>query len=56
MSTPRIIVGITGASGAPYSVRLIECLAEAGCHVHLVASSLGRRLLADECGIKRLDA
>jgi 4-hydroxy-3-polyprenylbenzoate decarboxylase len=56
MSTPRIIVGITGASGAPYSVRLIECLTEAGCQVHLVASALGRRLLADECGIKRLDA
>ncbi|MFM7809103.1 MAG: UbiX family flavin prenyltransferase [Planctomycetota bacterium] len=56
MEPKRIIVGITGASGAPYAKRLLERLAQAECEIHLVASALGRRLLSDECGIKRLDA
>ena len=56
MDPKRIIVGITGASGAPYAKRLLERLAQAECEIHLVASALGRRLLSDECGIKRLDA
>ncbi len=51
----RIVVGITGASGAPYAVRVVELLTEAGVDVHLTVSSLGRRLLADELGLKRLD-
>ncbi len=55
MEPKRIIVGITGASGAPYAKRLLERLAHAECEIHLLASALGRRLLADECGIKRLD-
>jgi 4-hydroxy-3-polyprenylbenzoate decarboxylase len=55
MDPKRIIVGITGASGAPYAKRLLERLAQAECEIHLVASALGRRLMADECGIKRLD-
>ena len=56
MDPKRIIVGITGASGAPYAKRLLERLAQAECEIHLLASALGRRLMADECGIKRLDA
>ena len=56
MNPKRIVVGITGASGAPYAKRLLERLAQAECEIHLVASALGRRLMADECGIKRLDA
>lgn len=52
----RIVVGITGASGAPYAVRTIECLAAAGAEVHLACSAHGRRLLFDELGIRRLDA
>jgi len=54
--TNQIVVGITGASGGPYAVRLIDCLESAGVNVHLVASSYGQRLLADECGIRTLDA
>ncbi len=56
MQPKKIIVGITGASGAPYALRLIERLAEAECEIHLVVSPLGRRLLSDECGLSRLDA
>jgi flavin prenyltransferase len=51
-----IIIGITGASGAMYSVRIIELLAAADVEVHLAISALGRRLLFDELGMKRLDA
>jgi len=51
----RIVVGITGASGAVYARRVIQTLAAAGCEVHLTVSSLGRRLLFDELGLKRLD-
>ena len=54
-SSPRIVVGITGASGAAYAVRTIELLAAAGVEVHLACSDLGRRLLAEEMGITRLD-
>ena len=56
MATKRIVVGVTGASGGPYAVRLIDCLEAAGVEVHLIVSPLGRRLLAEECGIKELDA
>src|SRR5262245_31115782 len=52
----RIIIGITGASGAAYAQRVIELLAAANVEIHLAVSALGRRLLADELGIRRLDA
>ncbi len=56
MTTPqRIVVAITGASGAPYAVRTIELLAAADVQIHLAVSAHGRRLLFDELGIKRLD-
>ena len=48
----RIVVAVTGASGAPYAQRLLECLAEAGVHVDLVISPYGRRLMLDELGIE----
>jgi len=47
----RIIVGVTGASGAVYARRLIECLCRAGVETHLVVSPHGRRLLHDELNI-----
>ena len=51
----RVVVGITGASGAPYAVRVIEGLTAAEVEVHLTVSALGRRLLFDELGLKRVD-
>ena len=51
-----IVIGITGASGAAYAVRVIELLAAADVEIHLAISALGRRLLADELDIKRIDA
>lgn len=52
----RIVVGITGASGAVYARRLLECLAEAEADTHLVVSPHGRRLIADELGISQPSA
>tara|TARA_B100001123_G_scaffold244274_1_gene273093 strand:- start:2939 stop:3565 length:627 start_codon:yes stop_codon:yes gene_type:complete len=45
-----IAVGVTGASGAIYAVRTIAALLERGCHVDVVVSEFGRRLLRDELG------
>ena len=51
-STTRrsIAVAVTGASGAIYATRTIAALLERGCHVELVVSDYGRRLLRDELG------
>lgn len=50
----RIVIGVSGASGAPYAVRVIELLSLAGVEVHVAISQLGRRLLAEECGISTI--
>ena len=55
-SSKIIVMGITGASGGPYAVRLLDRLEAAGVTVHLVVSPLGQRLLATECGIKAVTA
>ena len=51
-TAPRrsIAVAITGASGAIYAMRTIAALLERGCHIELVISEYGRRLLRDELG------
>lgn len=58
-SSKSIAIGITGASGAVYAIRTVAALLEQGCHVELVASDFGRRLLRDELGadgaIEQLD-
>lgn len=47
---PSIAFAITGASGAIYAVRTLAALLERGCHVELVVSDFGRRLLREELG------
>ena len=44
----RLIVAITGATGAIYGVRLLEMLREAAIETHLVISPWGRRTLLHE--------
>ena len=46
----RIAFAITGASGALYAVRTMAALLERGCHLEVVISDYGRRLLHDELG------
>src|SRR5437763_5552059 len=55
-TTPPIVVGITGASGAPYAVRLLQALTAAHRPVSLIVSKYGMRLLATESGIDSMDA
>ena len=46
-----IVLAITGASGAPYAVRLLDVLARERVPVELLISSHGWRLLETEAGI-----
>ena len=55
MHSRRIIVGITGASGAAYAIRVLRLLTEADVETHLVVTKYGRRLLFDELDIRTLD-
>jgi 4-hydroxy-3-polyprenylbenzoate decarboxylase len=43
-------VAITGASGALYAMRTLAALLERECHLEIVISDYGRRLLHDELG------
>ncbi len=45
-----MVVGITGASGAIYGVKLIETLLGLGITVHLVISNAGWRVIKEELG------
>ena len=50
---PAIIVGITGASGAAYGVRLLERLRELGAETHLVVTPSGVINVHHELGLSR---
>ena len=49
----KIIVAITGATGAIYGVRILERLREAGAETHLVISRWGARTLLHETAYSR---
>lgn len=48
----RITLAFTGASGAPYGLRLLECLLAADYTVYLLISSAARVVMATEHGLK----
>ena len=50
MAVESAFVGITGASGAPYAVRLIEALVENEVYVEICTSEMGEKVLAYEMG------
>lgn len=56
MSRRPVVVAITGASGAPYAVRLLSALVDARQPVQLIVSSHGLRLLSTELGIDSVDS
>ncbi len=55
MPTPRpLVFALTGASGAPYAVRVLDLLARNEVPVWLIVSGHGWRLLKEESGIANL--
>lgn len=46
----RLIIGITGATGAIYGIRLLQILQQTDIETHLVVSKWGARTLAEETG------
>ncbi|MCU0519237.1 MAG: UbiX family flavin prenyltransferase [Anaerolineae bacterium] len=52
----RVVIGITGASGAIYGVRLLMALEAASIETHLVITSQGAVTLAHEMGMTSADA
>ena len=47
----RLIVGVSGASGAVYAIRMLEILREMGIETHLVVSQPGRMTVNYEAGM-----
>jgi flavin prenyltransferase len=54
-STPRLIVGMTGASGAIYGVRMLQLLQPMDIEVHLVLSKSAKITLTQELDLKISD-
>jgi 4-hydroxy-3-polyprenylbenzoate decarboxylase len=52
LNKKRVFVGITGASGAIYGVRLVRALKSEGHEIHLVVSKWGAETLKYELGIE----
>lgn len=51
----RIIVGIAGASGVIYGIRMLELLKEKGFETHLIISEAGKRNIEIETEYKAVD-
>ncbi len=56
MNDRPLVMAITGASGAPYAVRLLESLTAANRPVQLIVSAHGLRLLRTESDIDSVEA
>jgi len=52
MTTKRLIIGITGASGAVYGVRLLEMLRDTAIETHLILSNSATLTINYELGMK----
>ena len=51
-ASPPLVLGITGASGAAYAVRLLEVLLASGRDVHLSISPSGQAVILEELGTR----
>lgn len=51
----RFVVGVSGASGAVYTRRLISSLVRLGHEAHVTVTGPGQRLLHDELGMEGVD-
>jgi flavin prenyltransferase len=55
MTSAPLVLALTGASGAPYGVRLLDVLARNRVPVWLITSEHGLRLLREECALESLE-
>ncbi len=53
--SPRVVIGISGASGAMLGIRIVELLVASGCETHLVVSRSAERTIAHEADSDALD-
>jgi 4-hydroxy-3-polyprenylbenzoate decarboxylase len=53
---PRLVVGISGASGVTYGLRVLDACRELGVESHLVMSKAAALTLAQETGLSVADA
>ena len=54
-SAGRLVVGVSGASGAAYGVRVLDACRELGVETHLVASRAAALTLKQETGLSLAD-
>lgn len=47
----KVVVGISGGSGAIYGVSLLKALKELGVETHLVVTTMGEYVTDHECGV-----
>jgi len=52
MEEPPIVVGVSGASGAPIALRVLKALSEAHLPVALVVSDGAKTVLREECDLE----
>jgi 4-hydroxy-3-polyprenylbenzoate decarboxylase len=52
---PRLVIGVTGASGAVYGVRALQAAADLGVETHLVVSKAAALTLSQEMGLTPAD-
>jgi 4-hydroxy-3-polyprenylbenzoate decarboxylase len=55
LAAKRLLIGISGASGAIYGVRLLELMKDSGIETHLIISRAARLTLAHETDISVAD-
>ncbi|MDX1805297.1 MAG: flavin prenyltransferase UbiX [Alcanivorax sp.] len=48
----RVTLAFTGASGAPYGLRLLQCLLQADCEVFVILSKAARVVIGTETDLK----
>ena len=53
--TKRLLIGITGASGAPIALSLLQALAQTQVRAHVMITPGGELTLYQECGLRKED-
>jgi len=51
MKDSPCVVGISGASGAPYAKRILQFFVETKRLAHVLITEAGRQVIAEECGV-----